>query len=317
MSVRMADVGGKSVTARRARAVGALKMGPRAYRLLKTGALPKGDAIGLAQAAGISAAKKTPDLLPLCHPLSLDTVTVEIELDPKLPGARVSCTAALSAKTGVEMEALTGCSVALLCLYDLIKPVDPSLEISSVRLDFKEGGKKGLWRHPKSLLEPLTPPKAARKPIGRAVVVTVSDRASQGVYKDRSGPILVAGLKSMGFSVRKPLLVRDERSAIESAVRRSSQGSVAVVLTGGTGLSPRDVTPEAVSSVCTRLIPGIGEALRQTGPLTAPLSRSVAGLLGRCVVVCVPGSPGGARDAVSVLSDLLPHAVAVAAGAPH
>ncbi len=312
--VDMADVSGKKITARRAKAVGSLKMGPKAFRLLKAGKLPKGDAISLAQAAGISAAKKTPDLLPLCHPISLDSVVVDVELDPKLPGARVSCTASIEAKTGVEMEALMGATAALLCLYDLLKPIDPALLISDVRLDYKLGGKKGHWRHPLS----ATPPKAAKpKPLGRAVVITVSDRASRGVYKDKSGPILVAGLRAMGFAVKAPLVIPDQFETIESAILRSSQSAVAVILTGGTGLSSRDVTPEAVVSVSEKLVPGIAEALRNVGPLTAPLSRSVAGTRGRCLIVSVPGSTGGAKDAVSVLSDLLPHAVHVLRDGDH
>lgn len=313
MSVRMADVSAKSPTARRARAVGALRMGAKAYRLLKAGKLPKGDAVALAQSAGIAAAKKTPELLPLCHPISLDAVQVEVTLDPKLPGARVACTATITAKTGVEMEALVGASAALLCLYDLVKPVDPALTVEEVRLDFKEGGKKGFWRHPRA-----TAPAKTRTPrLGRAAVITVSDRAARGAYADRSGPVLVAGLRGMGFSVTAARVVPDEPALIAKALKAAAKTSKAVVLTGGTGLSPRDVTPEVVADLVDREIPGIGEALRSVGPATAPLSRSLAGLMKRCVVVCVPGSTGGARDAVAVLSDLLPHAVATAAGAGH
>ena len=197
--IRIADVANKAVTCRRAAAVGTLLMGRRAFALLKTGRLPKGDAVALAQAAGIMAAKKTPELLPLCHPLSLDSVSIDIVLDAVLPGVHVRCTAATAAKTGVEMEALTGAMGALLCLYDVIKPVDPVLDIVAVRLEFKEGGKKGFWKHPKT----KTPPKAAKPtvPLGRAAVLTVSDRAFKGVYSDMTGPCLVAGLKAMGFAV--------------------------------------------------------------------------------------------------------------------
>ena len=186
MAVNMADVSAKKRTERRAAAVGTLVMGRRAFALLKSGRLPKGDAISLAQAAGIMAAKRTPDLLPLCHPLSLDSVDIEITLDAKLPGAHVRCTAAVAAKTGVEMEALTGCSAALLCLYDLLKPIDPVLEIVAVRLDYKSGGKKGFWTHPKFVKTPAKPAKAAR--LGNAVVITVSDRAFKKIYRDKSVP---------------------------------------------------------------------------------------------------------------------------------
>ena len=312
---RMADVGLKPPTARRAAAVGTLRMGPRAFALLRAGKLPKGDALAAGELAGILAAKKTPELLPLCHPLPLDSVAVDFTLDSSLPGVRVRCEAATTAKTGVEMEALTGASVALLCIYDLVKPVDPALEISEVRLDFKSGGKKGHWTHPKA----KKTPKAAKPPrLGKAVVITVSDRASVGKAVDRSGPLLVEGLIEMGFTVARPLIVPDEREGIAAAILSAAKSARVVALTGGTGLSPRDVTPEAVSGVCTRLIPGIGEALRAAGgPATAPLSRSIAGQLAACVVVALPGSPGGVRDGVAVLRELLPHAVHIARGGAH
>jgi cyclic pyranopterin monophosphate synthase len=310
----MADVGLKHETARRAAAIGTLSMSRRAFTLLRAGKLPKGDALAAAELAGVLAAKNTPNLLPLCHPLSLDSVKVDFTLDASLPGVRVRCEVSTTAKTGVEMEALTGASVALLCVYDLVKPVDPVLEISDVRLEFKSGGKKGFWSHPKW----KTPPKAAKPPrLGRAVVITVSDRVSRKTAVDRSGPILIEGLSQMGFTVAHPIVVPDEKEKIATAIIIAAKRSRVIVLTGGTGLSPRDVTPEAVLSVCDRIIPGIGEALRCTGPITAPLSRSLAGQFGETIVVAVPGSPGGARDGVAVLRDLLPHAIHIARGGAH
>ena len=314
--IHMADVGAKKVTDRRAAAVGTILMGRKAFTMLKAGRLPKGDALALAQAAGVMAAKRTPSILPLCHPISLDSVDVEITLDPSLPGARVRCTAAVSAKTGVEMEALTGAAAALLCLYDVLKPVDPVLEIVGIRLDYKSGGKKGFWTHPKFV---KTPPKAAKAvKLGDAAVITVSDRAFKKIYRDESGPALASGLQRIGFSVKKRIISPDDRKTIELHIRRAARGVDAVILTGGTGLSSRDVTPEAVMNVCDRLIPGIGESLRSSGgPITAALSRSVAGQLGRCVVVALPGSGGGVRDGLSVLGDLLPHAIHIAKDGKH
>ncbi|MDP3543732.1 MAG: bifunctional molybdenum cofactor biosynthesis protein MoaC/MoaB [Elusimicrobiota bacterium] len=316
MAVNMANVSAKQITERRAAAVGTLLMGRRAFGLLKSGRLPKGDAISLAQAAGVMAAKRTPDLLPLCHPISLDSVDVEISLDASLPGAHVRCTAAVAAKTGVEMEALTGATAALLCLYDLLKPVDPVLEIVAVRLEYKSGGKKGYWTHPKT----QTPPKAATKRprIGTAAVITVSDRAFKKIYRDTSGPALAAGLKRIGFSIKKRIISPDDRTVLEAHIRRAARGVDVVILTGGTGLSSRDVTPESVMAVCDRLIPGIGESLRASGgPATAALSRSVAGQLGKCVIVALPGSGGGVRDGLYVLENLLPHAIHISHDGKH
>ncbi|MDE2511400.1 MAG: bifunctional molybdenum cofactor biosynthesis protein MoaC/MoaB, partial [Elusimicrobia bacterium] len=272
--------------------------------------------LSLAETAGIMAAKRTAELLPLCHPLPLDVVTVDFVLDPSLPGVRARCLAATVAKTGVEMEALAGVSGALLCVYDLVKPVDPALTVEDIRLAFKEGGKKGYWTHPAEKAVPA--PRAAKPPrLGPAVAITVSDRVSAGKAVDRSGPLLVEGLRAMGFSVKRPLLLSDDRELISAAIVRAAKGARAVVLTGGTGLSPRDVTPESAASVCHRLIPGIGEALRGVGPATAPLSRSLAGQRGECVIVSLPGSPGGVRDGLAVLSALLPHAVHIARGGAH
>ncbi|HAZ07247.1 MAG TPA: bifunctional molybdenum cofactor biosynthesis protein MoaC/MoaB [Elusimicrobia bacterium] len=317
--LRMIDVGGKSPTARRAQAVGALKMGLPALRLVRDGKLPKGDALKLGEAAGIMAAKRASDTIPLCHPLPLDAVCVSFECDESLPGVRALCEASACAKTGVEMEALAGVTAALLAVYDLTKQVDPALEISGIRLEYKEGGKKGFWRHPLS-----SPLKAARpvkvSKLGRACVITVSDRSSRGRRADRSGPVLASGLKELGFTVDRKVILPDEPRQVESEIRRSAKGRVLVALTGGTGLSPRDGTPEAVEAACDRLIPGIGEALRAYGGRRlahAALSRSTAGLLGRCLVVCLPGSPGGVRDGLAVLGELAPHAVHIARGGDH
>lgn len=318
-SLRMIDVGGKLPTARRAEAVGVLKMGRAAFRLVRDGRLPKGDALKLGEAAGIMAAKRASESIPLCHPLPLDAVSVSFECDASLPGVRARCTASAFAKTGVEMEALSGVAAALLAVYDLTKQVDPALEIDGLRLEFKEGGKKGFWRHPRaSRRKGARPAKAPR--LGRACVITVSDRASRGRRVDLSGPALAEGLGALGLKVDRKVLLPDEPLRIESEIRRSAKGRALVALTGGTGLSPRDGTPEAVEAACDRLVPGIGEALRAYGAqrlARASLSRSTAGLLGSCLVVCLPGSPGGVRDGLAVLGELLPHAVHVARGGDH
>lgn len=318
MNFSMVDVGGKKETRRVAVAGGCLRMGRKAFSLLKEGRLPKGDALKLGEVAGILAAKNAAATIPLCHPLPLERVLVSFALDASLPGVRVRCEAATSAKTGVEMEALAGATGALLAVYDLVKQVDPALTISDVRLLEKLGGKSGHWVHPEAPKKAAAPKKI--KVWGTARAITVSDRASRGEYEDRSGPQLVAGLKALGLRTPKATVVPDERPLIESAIRKAARAADVVVLTGGTGLSPRDVTPEAVEAVCARLIPGIGEALREAGAAKLPLarlSRSTAGQLGRCVVVALPGSRGGVEDGLRVLAELLPHAVHVARGGDH
>jgi molybdenum cofactor biosynthesis protein MoaC len=144
----MADVSGKVVTRRRALAGGRILLGAQAYELLQAGQLPKGDPRAMAEIAGIQAAKLTPQLLPLCHPIALDRVTIHTVPDADDHALWVFALAEISARTGVEMEALTGASVALLTIWDLVKPVNPALVIEDVRLYFKSGGKHGDWRHP-------------------------------------------------------------------------------------------------------------------------------------------------------------------------
>jgi cyclic pyranopterin phosphate synthase len=142
----MVDVGDKPVTARTATAAGAVVMSEATMRLILAGDAKKGDVIAAARLAGIMAAKKTAELIPLCHPLMLTKISVEIEADQALPGLRVSATARLDGKTGVEMEALTAVAVACLTIYDMAKAADRFMRITDIRLVEKSGGRSGVWR---------------------------------------------------------------------------------------------------------------------------------------------------------------------------
>lgn len=137
----MVDIGGKAETVRIAVAEGTVRMRPETLTLIQEGNAKKGDVIGTARLAGIMAAKQTANLIPLCHPLMLTKVSVEIAEDPALPGLRVEATAKLTGRTGVEMEALTAVSVACLTIYDMAKAVDREMEIGGIRLLSKSGGK--------------------------------------------------------------------------------------------------------------------------------------------------------------------------------
>jgi molybdenum cofactor synthesis domain-containing protein len=156
----------------------------------------------------------------------------------------------------------------------------------------------------------------------RAVVVTASNRASSGVYPDRSGQALADGLRGLGFAVEGPHVRPDDVGALERVLRSAVASGVDVVLTtGGTGLSPTDVTPEATRQVLEREAPGIAEAIRrygaENGVPTSVLSRGLAGTAGRTLVVNLPGSTGGVRDALTVLGPLLPHVVSQLRGGDH
>ena len=143
---RMVDVGAKPESERTAVAEGAVRMSPEAFEVVAAQAVAKGDVLAVAEVAGTMGAKRTGELIPLCHPVGLDLVQVEARLEPELPGVRVTATAKATGRTGVEMEALTAVAVACLTVYDMVKAVDRGMVIEEVRLLSKTGGIRGDWR---------------------------------------------------------------------------------------------------------------------------------------------------------------------------
>jgi cyclic pyranopterin phosphate synthase len=143
-NARMVDIGGKAATQRIAIASGRIRMSDAALAAIRDGDVPKGDVLAVARVAGIMAAKRTGELIPLCHPLALDAVTIDFAFEAD--GLRVTATASLTARTGVEMEAMTATSIALLTIYDMVKAIDKGMVIDAVRLIEKRGGKSGTWR---------------------------------------------------------------------------------------------------------------------------------------------------------------------------
>ncbi|RMH93789.1 bifunctional molybdenum cofactor biosynthesis protein MoaC/MoaB [Lysobacter pythonis] len=319
----MADVRRKRATERRAVAVGELRAGD-AFALVVEKRLPKGDAMTMAEVAGLQGAKQASALMPLCHPLLLEYVDVRCVPVAERQAIRVYCEVATLARTGVEMEALAGVNAALLTLYDLTKPVKPDLTIDDVHLLFKEGGKKGLWICPQSLTEEETrhyrPRKEPRLDDVSAHVVTLSDRAHAGIYADEAGPLAVARLTALGARVGQHLLP-DDRGALGALLSRlSDEGTQLVVCTGGTGLGARDLTPEALVDVATRRVPGLAELFRSASAAhtsLAWLSRAEAVLLGDMLVIALPGSPRAVKQGMDILAPLLAHAIAMVRGEPH
>ncbi len=145
-AAHMVDVSGKAVTDRVAVASGAVRMQPETLAMITEGRAKKGDVLGVARLAGIMGAKKTADLIPLCHPLPLTKVALDLLPDDHLCGIRITATVKTSGQTGVEMEALTAVSIAALTLYDMVKAVDKAMVIDAVRLELKEGGKSGRYQ---------------------------------------------------------------------------------------------------------------------------------------------------------------------------
>jgi len=319
---RMIDVGSKRVTRRSALTTGWISMSAVAFEKVREGTLPKGDALALAEIAGVAGAKAAAATIPMCHPLPLDQVRVAFRLEEEKRRVHAYCQAVAHAKTGVEMEALAGVNAALLTIWDLVKGTDPALEIGGVRLLEKTGGKSGHWITPNDAPEWLV--NEADKPLaGRSgVIVVLSDRAAFGGYEDRSGPLLTTLLTEAGAEVAAPIVIPDDPERLAGVLRAlvADRAPDIILTSGGTGLGPRDRTPETVATLCDRLAPGIGELLRQDGAhftANAWLSRSLAGLMGRTLVVTLPGSPKAVQEAWDVLVPLLEHALAMMAGGGH
>lgn len=323
-SFHMADIRGKRPTRRRAVAVGELRAGADAFAAIVERRLPKGDALAMAEIAGLQGAKQASNLMPLCHPLLLELVRVRCVPVEARHAIRVYCEVATEARTGVEMEALAGATAALLTVYDLTKPVDPALSIDAVRLLFKEGGKKGLWRHPDGMSDEETahyrPRGVARLDGVPAAVVTLSDRVAAGEAEDAAGPELVRGLASLGADVRIDVLPDGIEPLRSHLVALADDGVRLCVCTGGTGLGPRDCTPEALLQAGGVEVEGLAEMFRSESRHFTPLawlSRARSVRLGRMLVVALPGSPRAARQGWEILAPVLAHALAMVDGGHH
>ena len=322
---RMVDVGDKSVTKRTATATGRLVTRPDVIALVRADDLPKADVLATARIAGIMGAKKTSELIPLCHTIPLSSV--KVDFDFTADSILITATAKTTGQTGVEMEALTAVTVAALTLHDMIKAVDAAATMTDIQLRDKSGGKHGHWMRPSSPAADLaegqsTPTKRPRRSKPRAnaaaVIVASTDGAS-GKREDTTGPVIAAWLTAAGYTAELTVVADAD---IAAEVARVVKTAPAVILTtGGTGVSPTDRTPEATLAVIDRELPGVAEAIRSHGLAATPmaaLSRAVAGTARDTVIINLPGSPNGVKDGLSVLDDLLPHLVAqVSGGGPH
>ncbi|MCC6617418.1 MAG: bifunctional molybdenum cofactor biosynthesis protein MoaC/MoaB [Chloroflexi bacterium] len=306
---RMVDVGDKPVSVRRAVAAAVVRMRPDVLATLLDAGGPKGDAFVTARLAGIGAAKRTSELIPLCHPLPLDRVDVELTADREAGTVAIRAEARVTARTGVEMEAMTAASVAALTMYDMAKALQRDIVIERVALVAKTGGRSGSLP---------APPPAAHE----AVVVTCSNRSAAGERDDASGPALVAALRDAGFDVAPDAIVTpDDAGQIEALLSGlADSGYRLIVTTGGTGLSPTDVTPAATRRVIDREAPGLAEMMRAAGMASTPmaaLSRGVVGSRGRTLIANLPGSPRGAAESLAALLPVLRHAIEQLAGGDH
>lgn len=302
----MRDVSDKVTTLRTAKARAVLRVTEKTIEKIKARELPKGDPLEIAKMAAIQAAKNTSQVIPYCHQIPLEFVGVEYHLDSDSITIDVQVKA--THKTGVEMEAMTGASVAALTIYDMVKMLDDFAEMEKVSLISKKGGKSD---YRTTLAEKI-----------KASVIVLSDRVYKKEAEDRSGKIIVEKLENNDIQVGEYLVLPDEADQLRSNIQRLCEDKETriVVTTGGTGIGPRDITADTIEPLLQKPLPGIAEAIRSYGQNRnqfAMMSRSLAGLIGNTIVVCLPGSTGGVTDAMIVLFPPLIHALKMMDGEGH
>jgi molybdenum cofactor biosynthesis protein MoaC len=302
----MFDVGAKPDSYRTARARAVLNIDANTAVLIGQGKSPKGDILEAAKIAATSGAKKTSDLIPYCHPIPLDHIEVQVSV--KSQAIEVEVEVKSIWKTGVEMEALSGACIGALTVYDMLKPIDNSLFISSVKLVQKSGGIGDFAVKEGNKI--------------RTGVIVVSDSVAAGMRADKSGKFIVKALKDRGIDVAKYKVVPDDSSLIEKLLTKYSDDLHLnlIFTTGGTGLGKRDVTPEATRRVIDKEITGITEGSRAYGQRRTPLSmlsRGVAGVRGRSLIINVPGSLRAVSESLDFLFPGLEHAFKMMEGHSH
>jgi len=302
----MVPITHKSNTLRKAIAQAIVRVSkPETIQAIRNRTVPKGDVLECARVAGLFAAKRTADMIPDCHPLPIEFTAVSYTLGELELNIQVEIHTIY--KTGVEVEAMHAASVVALTVYDMLKPIDKGVSIEQIKLLEKKGGKSDR--------------NAALGTARRAAILVCSDSLAAGQGSDRSGEVIREKLVQLGITVEEKQIVPDAVEAIQAAVTRFvAQGVDLLLVTGGTGLSPRDVTPDALEPLLDRRIPGVEEAIRSYGQqrlATAMLSRSVAGQIGKTLVLALPGSPAGAAEGMDAVFPALLHAFSVLEGARH
>ena len=302
----MIDITHKNTTLRVATAQAIVKVSKQeTIDAINNKTVPKGDVFAMCKAVGLLGVKNTPLILADCHPLPIEYTGIDYEIN----GLEITIKVTIKTiyKTGVEVEAMHGASVVALNMYDMLKPIDKGVEIHHIKLLSKKGGKSDYTdKFSKDL---------------RASVIVCSDTIAAGQKEDKAGKAIIAKLESCGVEVKNYEIIPDEKDEIQAKAKSAvEQGMNIVIYTGGTGLSNRDVTPEALKPLLNRTIPGIEEAIRDYGQERMPyamLSRSVAGVIDNTLVLAFPGSTNGAKESMDAIFPAVLHAFKVLKGARH
>ncbi len=316
----MRDITHKQSTLRTARAVSIIFCSENTINLIKNKQLPKGNLFDVARAAGFVGAKLTPQLLPHCHPVTIDGMDITFEFLSKdthteffseevlqKTGIVITGEAKSIGRTGIEMEILTAVSVAALEIYDMLKPVDTQLEIGNIKLLEKKGGKSDRKRFV------IGVPTCA--------ILVCSDSTARGEREDKSGILIQQMLEEAKAEVKHYAIVPDDKAQIQQKIQEWVAEDIHFIFTtGGTGLGPRDNTVSAIKEILERDANGITETMRSFGQVRTPLammSRGVAGSIAETLIITLPGSTNGAKESLQAILPAIFHARKMMKGGGH